>query len=86
MRDLSAFWVWENPMDVHRDQSTSSVEDSFQSGIRSGENAEHSSNGHQDGRIPYPYNSSINEPSEVHVADTMAGKEGSPIRTTNLTR
>uniref|UniRef100_A0A7N2MZB2 Hexosyltransferase n=1 Tax=Quercus lobata TaxID=97700 RepID=A0A7N2MZB2_QUELO len=62
MRDLSAFWVWENPMDVHCDQSMSSqtVEDSFQSGIRSGENAEHSSNGHQDGRIPYPYNSSMN--------------------------
>ena len=24
MRDLSASWVWENPMDVHHDQSTSS--------------------------------------------------------------
>ena len=24
MRDLSASWVWENPMDVHPDQSTSS--------------------------------------------------------------
>ena len=47
------------------------VEDSFQSGIRSGENAEHSSNGHQDGRIPYPYNSSINEPSEVHAAGEL---------------
>lgn len=50
-------------MDVHRDQSIpyfQTVGDSFQSGIRSGENAEHSSNGHQDGRIPYPYNSSMN--------------------------
>ena len=47
------------------------MEDSFQSGIRSGENAEHSSNGHQDGRIPYPYNSSINEPSEVHAAGEL---------------
>jgi hypothetical protein len=24
MRDLSASWVWENPMDVHHDQSMSS--------------------------------------------------------------
>jgi hypothetical protein len=35
------------------------VEDSFQSGVRSGENAENSSDWHQEGGIPYPYISSM---------------------------
>ncbi|KAM4089581.1 hypothetical protein ACB094_07G164000 [Castanea mollissima] len=83
MRDLSASWVWENPMDVHRDQSTSSetVVDSFQSGIRSGENAEHYSDGHQDDRIPYRYNSSM---SPVKRMRQIARKERRDLRTAQL--
>nr|XP_023913647.1 probable galacturonosyltransferase 3 isoform X1 [Quercus suber] len=83
MRDLSASWVWENPMDVHHDQSTSSetVVDSFQSGMRSGENAEHYSDGHQDGRIPYLYNSSM---SPVKRMRQMARKERRDLRTAQL--
>ncbi|KAM4099472.1 hypothetical protein ACJW30_07G162300 [Castanea mollissima] len=83
MRDLSASWVWENPMDVHHDQSTSSetVVDSFQSGIRSGENAEHYSDGHQDDRIPYRYNSSM---SPVKRLRQIARKERRDLRTAQL--
>ncbi|KAF3948725.1 hypothetical protein ACB098_07G163700 [Castanea mollissima] len=83
MRDLSASWVWENPMDVHHDQSTSSetVVDSFQSGIRSGENAEHYSDGHQDDRIPYRYNSSM---SPVKRMRQIARKERRDLRTAQL--
>jgi hypothetical protein len=35
------------------------VEDSFQSGIRSGENVEYSTDGHQEGGSPYPHMSSM---------------------------
>ncbi|XP_062176723.1 probable galacturonosyltransferase 3 isoform X2 [Alnus glutinosa] len=83
MRDLSASWVWENRMDGNHDQPQTSqaVEDSFQSGIRSGENVEYSTDGHQEGGSPYPHMSSM---SPVKLMRQKKRQERRDLRTAQL--
>ncbi|KAF5443711.1 hypothetical protein F2P56_036246 [Juglans regia] len=83
MRDLSASWVWEKPIDSNHGQSKSSqkMEYSFQSEMGSGENVEHSTDEHQEGGSPYPQMSSM---SPVKLMRRKMRQERRDLRTAQL--